>query len=109
MLQIDGPEVELNDGASDRAGRDVAPLGSQDPQEIVEQRSADEIGDDIDRLASGRAVDALGEVAGAAGDDGLGADPGDDLLLPRADDRVGNGAARATELDEARADAARSA
>ncbi|EGE59287.1 hypothetical protein RHECNPAF_23300106 [Rhizobium etli CNPAF512] len=106
LLQIHGPEVELDDRPGDRAGRRVTAFGTQDLQEIVEQRPADEIGDDIDRLSTACGMHGFDKIALAAGNDRFGADLEHRRLLAGTGDGDRDSAAGAGELDDCRADAA---
>jgi hypothetical protein len=101
LLQIHRPQIELDDRAGDRAGRRVAAFGTQDFQEVVEHWPADEIGDDVDRLAVRRPCARLRRDRIATGHDGLGADVEHRLPPCRAGDCDRDGAARTCELDDA--------
>ena len=109
VLEVERPQVELNDRTTDGADGGVTTLRAQHAQEIVEERTGDKVGDDIDRLAAGRRIDLRDQVARPAGDDGLRADGGDGLLLAATDDGIGYGIARPAKLYQTRADAARGA
>ena len=109
VLEVERPQVELNDRTTDGADGGVTALRAQHAQEIVEERTGDKVGDDIDRLAAGRRIDLRDQVARPAGDDGLCADGGDGLLLAATDDGIGYGTARPAKLYQTRADAARGA
>ncbi len=62
VLQIHGPQIKLHNRSGNRASRRVTALGAQDPQQVVENRTANEIGHHIDRLAASGCIDGSNKI-----------------------------------------------
>src|SRR4051812_14582945 len=109
MLQVHGPEIKLHQRTADRPAGRVATLRSQKSQQVIEHRTADDVGDNVDGVAAGGLSNALEQVALSARDDCLRTDRRYLGLLACADDGIGDRPARAAELDDSGSDSSRGA
>ena len=106
VLQVDGAQVHLHDGAAERPRGDIASLGPEQVDQGPEKGSAHDIGHHVHGAFRQERLQVPGPVAMVAAHHRLGAQGPDGIGLGHAAERIGNGPPRAAELDQAAAHAA---
>ncbi len=84
VLEVDRAQIEFDQAAGKRAGGGIAAFGAQQVDQVAEQGSGDDVGDDVERRAGERVADLLDPVAAVAKCHRRGAERAHRLGLGRA-------------------------